>query len=44
MEHFCMLWKWCMDDIKMGFWDKKVAKRLFQKLVNQALKICLKTY
>ena len=33
-----------MDDIKMGFWDKKVGKRLFQKLVNQALKICLKTY
>ena len=27
-----MLWKWCMDDIKMSFWDEKEAKRLFQKL------------
>ena len=27
-----MLWKWCMDDIQMSFWDEKEAKGLFQKL------------
>ena len=27
-----MLQKWCIDDIKMGFWNEKEAKRLFQEL------------
>ena len=27
-----MLWKWCMEDIEISFWNEKEVKRLFQKL------------